>query len=492
MGKALYRTFRSMSFDELIGQDHITKTLKNALEQDTISHAYLLTGPRGVGKTSVARILAHEVNGLPYSDDSSHVDIVEIDAASNRRIDEIRELRERVHIAPTTAKYKVYIIDEVHMLTKEAFNALLKTLEEPPAHVIFILATTDFHKLPETIVSRCLRLTFKPISTADVAAHLRVIAKKEKLTIDDDALTLIAEHGNGSFRDSISLLDQVRNIENQITADAVEVMLGRASATTIDLILGSIANGDAKSLVGHLTDAYTHGANELELAKQIAARLREELINGKAALGPRQSLELLRQLLAVPAASQPKALLELVLLDVLLMQSPRPKEQRITEVTVAEEAAQKAHPAKVVETPVEPEPEVEQTIKPLTVQRDDQNIDEEVIDTDELWQATLQALKERNNTLYGVARMANVSRENNTLILSFQFAFHYRKIGDAKSKAILWEILQKKTNEITGIQVEHQPKEVTASYSEEIQEAPDKKTYENITNIFGSSEVLES
>ena len=144
MGKALYRTYRSQKLSEIVGQEHITQTLSNALKSGAISHAYLFTGPRGVGKTSIARILAHELNKLPYSD-TLHLDIIEIDAASNRRIDEIRDLRDKVHIAPTSAPYKVYIIDEVHMLTREAFNALLKTLEEPPAHAVFILATTEAH-----------------------------------------------------------------------------------------------------------------------------------------------------------------------------------------------------------------------------------------------------------------------------------------------------------------------------------------------------------
>jgi DNA polymerase-3 subunit gamma/tau len=192
MGKALYRKYRSKSLDEIVGQEHITDTLSKALKTGRISHAYLFTGPRGVGKTSIARIWAHEINNLPYTDDSSHMDIIEIDAASNRRIDEIRELRDKVYIAPTSAKYKVYIIDEVHMLTKEAFNALLKTLEEPPAHVVFILATTDAHKLPETIVSRTQRYSFKPVETAKVAAHLRTIADAEKIQVDDAALTLLA------------------------------------------------------------------------------------------------------------------------------------------------------------------------------------------------------------------------------------------------------------------------------------------------------------
>src|SRR6266540_3491740 len=163
MGRALYRTYRSKKLAEIVGQEHITTALNHALEKGMISHAYLFTGPRGVGKTSIARILAHEINGLPYDDDQTHLDIIEIDAASNRRIDEIRDLRDKVHVAPSSAKYKVYIINEVHMLTKEALNALLKTLEEPPAHVVFILATTEAHKLPETIISRTQRYAFKPV-----------------------------------------------------------------------------------------------------------------------------------------------------------------------------------------------------------------------------------------------------------------------------------------------------------------------------------------
>src|SRR5438309_4013586 len=211
MGQALYRKYRSKNFGEVVGQDHIVNTLSKAIQSGRISHAYLFTGPRGVGKTSVARILAHEINKLPYTDDSAYLDIIEIDAASNRRIDEIRDLREKVYAAPANADFKVYIIDEVHMLTREAFNALLKTLEEPPAHVVFILATTDAHKLPETIISRTQRFTFRPVAKAMVAELLGTIARAEDIAADQEALELLAEHGEGSIRDSISLLDQARN-----------------------------------------------------------------------------------------------------------------------------------------------------------------------------------------------------------------------------------------------------------------------------------------
>ena len=290
MSQALYRKYRSKKLSEIVGQAHITRLLERALKRGAVAHAYLLTGPRGVGKTSIARILAHEINNLPYTDESTHLDIIEIDAASNNSVEDIRDLRDKVQIAPVSAPKKVYIIDEVHMLSKSAFNALLKTLEEPPEHVVFILATTDADKLPATILSRVQRFNFRLIGEADVVAHLRTIAEAEHIKIDDDALRLIAEQGQGSFRDSISLLDQLQHVaDGAITAQLIEESLGLASAQDVDTLLAAAAAGDIAAIVQQLGAMEHNGVPAPIAAEQIARNIQRSAISHPerlALLGP--------------------------------------------------------------------------------------------------------------------------------------------------------------------------------------------------------------
>lgn len=282
MGKALYRKYRSKSLDEIIGQKHITDILSRALSKNQLSHAYLFTGPRGVGKTSVARILAHAINNLPYDEVTTNLDIIEIDAASNNGVEDVRDLREKVQIAPVSAAKKVYIIDEVHMLSKPAFNALLKTLEEPPEHIVFILATTNVEKIPATILSRTQRFSFRPITIADAVEHLKYIAKQEKISITDDALKLIALRSDGSFRDSISLLDQMSNLvdakaKEAISEELIEQTLGLAPSKMIGQILGSVESHDIVELVKILNIAEEEGISSAIIVAQLTAEIRNQI-----------------------------------------------------------------------------------------------------------------------------------------------------------------------------------------------------------------------
>ena len=301
MSKALYRTYRSRSLDEIVGQSHITRILQRAIASGHIAHAYLLTGPRGVGKTSIARILAHEINGLPYTDESTHLDIIEIDAASNNSVEDIRDLRDKVQVAPTSSPKKIYIIDEVHMLSKSAFNALLKTLEEPPEHVVFILATTDADKLPATILSRVQRFNFRAISPRDAAKHLAFIAEQEKIAITPDALELIAEQGKGSFRDSISLLDQLRSLSDEtIDRAMVAEVLGLAQDELVERLLAAYATADIGRAAQLIDEAEAAGTPAELLAEQLLGIARQRVVEDAALL------PLLDKLLAVPRAGWPR------------------------------------------------------------------------------------------------------------------------------------------------------------------------------------------
>lgn len=301
---SLYRKWRSQNFDEVVGQKHIVQTLKNAITASRIAHAYLFCGPRGTGKTSIARIFAKSLNceNGPTANpcgkcpnctkirNGHSVDVIEIDAASNRGIDEIRDLREKVRYAPVEGKYKAYIIDEVHMLTSEAFNALLKTLEEPPSHVIFILATTEASRVPVTIESRCQRLDFSRISFSEVKSHLQKIAKTEGFEIEDGAFDLIVRAGEGSMRDSVSLLDQlVSYAGNKISIDNVVELLGCADEDMLFLLSDAMAAKDVAQTLKILHDAIDRGRSSNQITKDLVMHFRNVLF---VKLNAKETLEL--------------------------------------------------------------------------------------------------------------------------------------------------------------------------------------------------------
>ncbi|MBR3233102.1 DNA polymerase III subunit gamma/tau [Candidatus Saccharibacteria bacterium] len=273
---ALYRKYRPKTLADVVGQEQVTQPLAATLKSGKVNHSYLFTGPRGCGKTSVARILAHEINGFKYELEDSYLDIVEIDAASNTGVDNIRDLREKAIIAPSEGKFKVYIIDEVHMLSKSAFNALLKTLEEPPAHVVFILATTDLEKVPVTITSRSQVFTFRLAPPEIMLPHLKTICKEEGIEISDAALNLICEKGGGSFRDSLSLLDQISSLakkDTEISEQTVASCLGLPMDSKLTALLDTYAAGDFTAVSDSLKALLLEGIKPESLASACLSKI---------------------------------------------------------------------------------------------------------------------------------------------------------------------------------------------------------------------------
>ncbi|HEM5292664.1 TPA: DNA polymerase III subunit gamma/tau [Streptococcus suis] len=294
MYQALYRKYRSQTFGEMVGQEVVATTLKQAIEQGKISHAYLFSGPRGTGKTSAAKIFAkamncpNQVGGEPCNDcyicqaitEGSLEDVIEIDAASNNGVDEIRDIRDKSTYAPSLATYKVYIIDEVHMLSTGAFNALLKTLEEPTENVVFILATTELHKIPATILSRVQRFEFKSIKVTDIQEHLAAILTKEGLIFDEQALTIIARRAEGGMRDALSILDQALSLsqDQQVTLEIAEEITGSISLRALDDYVASLRQGDSVTALQHLQTLFDQGKSMSRFATDLLHYLRDVLI----------------------------------------------------------------------------------------------------------------------------------------------------------------------------------------------------------------------
>ncbi|MBX4188875.1 DNA polymerase III subunit gamma/tau [Candidatus Saccharibacteria bacterium] len=469
MEQALYRKYRPKNFDEAVGQDHITKTLQKAIKAGRISHAYLFTGPRGVGKTSVARILAHEVNSLPYDSDVINLDIIEIDAASNRRIDEIRDLRDKVRIAPVATKYKVYIVDEVHMLTREAFNALLKTLEEPPAHCIFILATTEAHKLPETIISRTQRHEFKSVNHIQMASHLDSIAKKEKIKITKGALELLARFGEGSFRDSIGYLDQLSSYGREVTEADVREVLGLPDSQAVSELLAGVRADDIKAVSQSLIDIQSKGAGATELAAAISRQIRQDILDGKAE--PADTI-LLKELLDVRSSNRPAETLEVILLG-----AAASSEQKI----VTERRPERAQAGKVSPAAIHTS-STSDTPKPTPVSHESKSQFDLA-----LWPQVIETAKDRAASIYTALRLAKPSYADDKLTLTFEFQLHQKKLDQAKNKALLADIIDDLCADKVKIECVFDK-----SASETPQESPSEDPIHSITNIFGTAEMMET
>lgn len=307
--KVLYRKYRPDSFEQVVGQNNIVTTLKNSIISGNIAHAYIFTGPRGTGKTSTAKILAKTLNCLNPKDGEAcgkcqncidfktSPDIIEIDAASNNGVDEIRELRSNITLAPTSSKYKVYIIDEVHMLSAGAFNALLKTLEEPPEHAIFILATTEIYKVPITILSRCQRYDFKKIDNKDMIKHLKYICKEEKIDCADEALEEIYSLSDGCLRDALSILDQISKSKKKITVDTILEEYNIISNNTVDNLIENTFNGSIEEVIETLNDYTNSGMNTQKVISKMISYLETIALNIKLGKEKRFDFDKIKELI---------------------------------------------------------------------------------------------------------------------------------------------------------------------------------------------------
>ncbi len=444
MSQALYRKYRSRSLDEVLGQDHVTSILRRALEQGKIAHAYLLTGPRGVGKTSVARILAHEINHLPYDDDSSNLDIIEIDAASNNGVDDIRALREKAQVAPVSAPKKVYIIDEVHMLSKSAFNALLKTLEEPPEHVVFILATTDADRLPATILSRVQQFFFRPIPTEIMTRQLMNIAKKEGFAIEEDAARLIAERSRGGFRDGISMLDQLSILatsDRPLTANMVTEYLGLSDATMLGNLLDSYPSDDSEKVLNIFQELENSGANSVVVSHQLLSIARNRLRKNPNLIG------LVQQLIEVDRHPHP----DLKLLTIFMNSNSQPTEKpvapkkNITQVATQKPAEKPtpikpAEPAKPTEKPIKKEEKPAEPAKKPAAKPKKTGAPLELN-----WEKVIERAKEKSLGLASLLQKSQWSFDGEKLTIYAGSAFYKKKLDDAKNKPLISEIISEET-----------------------------------------------
>lgn len=484
---ALYRAFRPQTFSQVVGQDHISKTLKNAILQNRVAHAYLFCGPRGTGKTSSAKILAKAVNCLDLKDgepcnectncqainSGNFLDVLEIDAASNRGIDEIRDIRDKVKFAPSQGKVKVYIIDEVHMLTSEAFNALLKTLEEPPGHVLFVLATTEVQKIPLTILSRCQRFDFRKISTGEIKEHLLDIVRQEGINIDDRALNTIARKAAGGMRDAISVLDQcIAFAGNNIESEHVEKVLGTLGEEQILKISEAIIQGDAGRVISLLNEYLQSGKDVKQITRDLVEFFRQVMLlklvpDGSMITLSQEALPLVKEQAQNLSTSflgqlvlklnqieremrwtgQPQVLLEAGLVEVIF-QDTSSEVERTPKVMGAKPAGK----TKIVTGERDKKPPVKKTIQeePVNQTKVKENTPVDFSEIKRRWGDILERVKQNRITTHAflIAGEPKTIDEQGSLLISFDglHKFHFEQISKPENIVLV----EKALNEVLG------------------------------------------
>lgn len=476
MSEALYRKYRPQSFDEIHGQHHVKRILSNALENDEVAHAYLFTGPHGTGKTSIARILAKELK-------VEGVDLIEIDAASHRGIDDVREIRESVGFKPSQSPVKLYILDEAHMLTNEAFNALLKTIEEPPEHVYFVLCTTEAHKIPLTIASRCQRLVFQPAQADDVKSYLQHVAEKESLVIPDESLDIIIENTKGSYRDAmVTLAQAMRYVEGQeLQPEVLEKEVGLVSSSTVSVLLGKIIQKDRLGFVEYINSGVSGSAaivaltNKLVELAALALSFPEKYNKFSNTVESRDIVTLIesltearRRMSYTDDASVPLLVAVLKWMDGgddrNTKSENKPGQVEKTSNTKGEKSEIKKKSLKVNEE-VDPETSVsvevteeketvEATVETKTVERDTQKEQEsgnsgsttmpDASDFRSQWDKIMAEIKSQKRSVEALLKAAEVDGvgDNDELILQFAYAFHKNKIEETENRQIVEQVIE--------------------------------------------------